>query len=72
MVANGLVPHNTTDAIFEVLKFIRNIPQVVGCTLFNFGSAVIEAIVETITSIGSAFWNPDISAVCFGRLLLPL
>ena len=52
-----------------VIQLLLDIVLVTCAAVYNSSVAVLEAIVETLTSVTSAFWNPVVSTAYFGRFI---
>ena len=52
-----------------VIQLLLDLILVTCYVVYNSSVAVLEAIVETLTSVTSAFWNPVVSTAYFGRFI---
>ena len=57
------------DTIMAVVQLLLDLILVTCAAVYNSSVAVLEAIVETLTSVTSAFWNPIVSTAYFGRFI---
>ena len=59
-----------TDAITAVLQLVVNTVILTIAAVYNSSVAVLEAVVETLTSVASAFWNPVVSTTYFSMHII--